>query len=265
MALAIGTAACSSSSDSSSPEDSAPDGKRFVVKVQSEAPADDEQLEATEAILRRRLDAIGVRDAEITRSGDQLVVRVTGDSAEAIKTDWESRILRNFELRFREVLGEIPYSATSAVTVAGAVDETCRDGAAVTKNAADPEFRAQQVVLSDLQKQSCLALGATLLTGAGIDFAEALVNPNTAAWEVLVRFTNDDFITKVAEPLVGKRVAIELDGIVLTSPHVNPGITGREVQITGDFTETEANELARTIPDPLPTPLKIVSIEPARS
>ena len=36
-------------------------------------------------------------------------------------------------------------------------------------------------------------------------------------------------------PYVGKQVAIELDGVVQSAPEINPGITGRDVQITGDF------------------------------
>lgn len=228
-----------------------------------DSQADDQQLETTEKIIRQRLEAMGVRGADVSRSGEKLAVTVTADSEESARRDWDETILRPFELRFREVLGQIPYATSSATTATGARDETCRDGEAVTENASDPAVRLEQVVLPDVRKEACYVAGPTLLTGDGIESAVAVVDPVSAAWVVTVRFANDDFVKKVAEPLVGKQIAIELDGVVLTSPTINPGITGREVQINGAFTEAEANALARLLPDPLPAPVTIASIKPA--
>jgi len=100
------------------------------------------------------------------------------------------------------------------------------------------------VVVPDLRQNACYVLGPTVLTGRNISSAQARVNPQTAAWEVVVDFKNDDFVKKVAEPYVGKQVAIELDGVVQSAPQINAGITGRQVQITGDFSEKEAKALA---------------------
>ena len=44
-----------------------------------------------------------------------------------------------------------------------------------------------------------------------------------------IHFKNNDFVDKIAGPLVGKQVAIELDGVVQSAPTINPGITGRDV------------------------------------
>ena len=55
---------------------------------------------------------------------------------------------------------------------------------------------------------------------------------------------NNDFVDKIAGPLVNKLVAIELDGVVQSAPEINPGITGRDVQISGEFTQGEAKDLA---------------------
>jgi preprotein translocase subunit SecD len=64
-------------------------------------------------------------------------------------------------------------------------------------------------------------------------------------WKVDVEFRNDDFVTNVATPYVGQRVAIVLDDQVVSAPEINEGITGRDVQITGSpFTEKEARDLA---------------------
>lgn len=54
-----------------------------------------------------------------------------------------------------------------------------------------------------------------------------------------------DFVTKVADPNIGKQVAIALDGVVQSAPVINEGITaGNPVRISGSFTQTEAKELA---------------------
>ena len=74
--------------------------------------------------------------------------------------------------------------------------------------------------------------------------ADAVVDPTTAAWIVNVHFKNNDFVTKVAEPYVNKQVAIELDGVVQSAPTINPGITGQNVTISGNFTSKEAHQLA---------------------
>ena len=71
---------------------------------------------------------------------------------------------------------------------------------------------------------------------------------------------NDDFLRKIARPLVGRLVAIELDGVVESAPEINPGITGRDVEISGSFTEREAKDLAVVVRyGALPVHLQFVS------
>ena len=80
----------------------------------------------------------------------------------------------------------------------------------------------------------------TLLPGTNVAGAQAEVNPATNAWEVNVHFADDAFVTKVATPYVGKRIAIVLDGVVLSAPTIEPGITGRDITISADFDEATA-------------------------
>ena len=70
------------------------------------------------------------------------------------------------------------------------------------------------------------------------------VRHRTAASDVTVTFKGNDFVDKVAAPYVNKQVAIELDGVVQSAPKINPGITGKQVQITGNFSQGEAKDLA---------------------
>lgn len=52
---------------------------------------------------------------------------------------------------------------------------------------------------------------------------------------------------RATQRLVGKRIAIVLDEKILSAPTVRESITGGQIQITGAFSETEADELAGMI------------------
>ncbi|MDQ1386055.1 MAG: preprotein translocase subunit SecD [Actinomycetota bacterium] len=130
-------------------------------------------------------------------------------------------------------------TTTTTKPAAAPNDGTCQNGKAVTPDVAD-----KQVVLPDAKKTACYLLGPTILTGRNVGTASATVNSTSAAWEVNVHFKNDDFVKKVAQPYVGKQVAIELDGVVQSAPNINQGITGQDVTISGNFSSKEAHQLA---------------------
>jgi preprotein translocase subunit SecD len=102
---------------------------------------------------------------------------------------------------------------------------------------------AAEVVLPDRPHESCYLLGPTVMRGA-IATADARYDPAQRLWVVDVTFANDDFVAKVARPLVNQEVAIVLAGVVQSAPKVNPGTTGRSVQISGGYEEQEARDIA---------------------
>jgi preprotein translocase subunit SecD len=94
---------------------------------------------------------------------------------------------------------------------------------------------------------SCFLLGPTVLGGRNISSAEARYDTNTSTYVTDVTFRTDEFVDKVATPYVNQRVAIELDGVVQSAPTINPGIEGRTVTISGDFSKGEAEDLSRLL------------------
>jgi preprotein translocase subunit SecD len=90
-------------------------------------------------------------------------------------------------------------------------------------------------------------LGPTILNGRNVSSAKAQYDSNSGSYATTIHFRNDDFVNKIAGPYVNKQVAIELDGIVQSAPTINPGITGRDVQITGNFGKGDASDLARLL------------------
>jgi len=93
----------------------------------------------------------------------------------------------------------------------------------------------------------CYTLGPVLLTGHNIGSALARRNLTTSAWSVDDHFANNDFVEKVAAPYLNKQIAIVFDGFVLSAPTINPGITGRDVTISGLFSAAAARDLARRL------------------
>jgi preprotein translocase subunit SecD len=102
-------------------------------------------------------------------------------------------------------------------------------------------------VVPDAKNEKCYVLGPALMDGMSLADVEATVNPEIAAYELQLQFSNDDFAAKVGGPMVGKQVAIVVDDIVYSAPMINAGITGRSVHVTGDFDRQQIRELAAAL------------------
>lgn len=90
----------------------------------------------------------------------------------------------------------------------------------------------------------CYRLGPDRMQGVKITSAAASNDPQQGGWGIDVTYAGDEFMRNVAEPLVLRRVAIVLDGDVLSAPVINPGITGSTIRINGRFTEASATRIA---------------------
>jgi hypothetical protein len=107
---------------------------------------------------------------------------------------------------------------------------------------------ASGTVLFDRKHQYCYFVGRVLLTGAGIASATVVYDSNASTWSVNVRWSNNDFLKKIAQPLVNKQVAIVVKGVVQSAPVINLGIEGQDVLInTGTYTRAQAVEVAASI------------------
>jgi preprotein translocase subunit SecD len=99
-------------------------------------------------------------------------------------------------------------------------------------------------------------LGPTALTGEGISEADAFFDQQTGAYSVRLNFTGGG--SAAFDALAGQcfnqteqcpsgQLAIVLDGIVQSAPVVQDASYGGEVSITGDFTSSEAEDLATVL------------------
>ncbi|MEW2422824.1 protein translocase subunit SecD [Streptomyces nigra] len=223
-------------------------GTQIVLETrpgEGDSPA--EATDRTLEVLRDRIDALGVAEPSLSRSGtDRIVVELPGvqDPTEAADV-----LGRTAQLTFHEVLGT---AADGDGTMAGA------DGPRVLKDESGQPLR----------------LAAAELTGKDVEEAAArLDQQGGAGWHVALDFkgSGDGWARLTGEAAchpagdARRRVAIVLDDKVISSPQVDPsvgcgtGITGGSTQITGSFTVDEAKELALLINGgALPVPVDTV-------
>ncbi|MFF0075939.1 protein translocase subunit SecD [Streptomyces sp. NPDC005494] len=219
-------------------------GTRMVLQAKDSATAkaDRESTDRTMEVLRQRIDSLGVAEPALTRSGeDRIIVELPDvqDPRQAAEV-----IGKTAQLGFHAV--QEPGSGTSSG------DRTLPD-----------------------EQGTPLALGPERLSGAGVKDASAQFDAQQGAgWSVALDFHDD--AGKEWQRLTGdaacnpagdqkRRVAIVLDGKVISSPQVDPsvgcevGLPSGSTQISGSFSADEARDLALLIKGgALPVPVEIV-------
>jgi len=98
-------------------------------------------------------------------------------------------------------------------------------------------------------------LGPAEVVGTDVATASASLDQQGGnGWMVLLNFNGSGTskfgkvtsrVTKLASPQ--NQLAVVLDGLVYTSPQINQAITGGNAQITGNFTQTQASDLANVL------------------
>ena len=225
-------------------------------------------LDVAVDIIRQRVDAIGVAEPEIIRQGDTVIVNLPGvkDQQRALEL-----VGRTGRVEMRPVLNVVEDPSLTTTTAAGTAPAT-------STTLADPSGGLGSSLgvprQDDGGVQPGLRPGETILPGAK-DGLLYLLGPVGATGEV---FSNDTSIEvdgggfAVVANLRGgaagadtwnalaalcyaggeqcptRSVAIILDDEVLSAPTVQtPNFSGGQVQITGDFTRSEAEDLARVL------------------
>ncbi|MFC6881163.1 MULTISPECIES: protein translocase subunit SecD [Actinomadura] len=217
-------------------------GTQIVLQTENgpSVRADAESTDRAKEVLHRRIDALGVAESSITRSGDRRIIVELPDVQDPS--------------RAAEVIGKTA-QLTAHPVLAG------------DREPAGGERRLQD------ESGRPILVGPAALTGDGIGSASASYDPqNLGGWAVDIKFRGGG--GKIWERLTAKnacaagderRIAIVLDGKVISSPQVTEqvacgvGITGGTTQITGDFGADEAKDLAALVEGgSLPVPVKII-------
>ncbi|MCD9153169.1 protein translocase subunit SecD [Aeromicrobium duanguangcaii] len=206
-------------------------------RVKADAEATDRALE----VLRGRVDGLGVSEPTLARSGENRIIVELPNVQDPSKA--AEVIGQTASLEFREVMAP--------------AEEGTKPGKG-------------EIVLPDEQGQQLL-LGPVAFDGNGISDAEAAMPQNSIGdWVVNVQFNKtgrtpwSNLVASACQnPAAGNRIAIVLDNEVISSPGIVPELCtsggGSSTSITGDFTQTEAQDLAVLIKGgALPVPVEII-------
>jgi preprotein translocase subunit SecD len=223
-----------------------------------------EAIDQAVSIIRQRVNSLGVAESEVAAQGSgvnrQIVISVPGDTGRRVV----ELVGQTAELRFRQVL------ATAAATGAA-------DPAATPATGVSPEVNAKFAALDCTKPENLQGSGADAPTdtivacdragltkyilapaevlGRQISKASAGLDAQSgSAWYVSLTFNGEGTtafgaitsrVNSLAAPL--NQVAIVLDGLVVSAPRINEAIPSGNAQITGSFTQLEAQDLANVL------------------
>jgi preprotein translocase subunit SecD len=161
------------------------------------------------------------------------------------------------EFRAVQYSGDTPLTIPNEIKVRG-TGTVPGDGRSCAALAAESDRSGvQEAVLFDRTPKFCYVLGPVLLNGDRIDAAAVAFDSTMQQWVVDIHFETNEFVTRVAQPLVNRVVAIVLDGVVQSAPQIHPGITGHDVQIAGGYTRSEAIAVAASIRGVSPSKVRV--------
>ncbi|MFJ4225148.1 protein translocase subunit SecD [Microbacterium sp. NPDC089695] len=260
-------------------------GTQIILSAETEdgAAPSSEQLDQAAAIIRQRVDASGVAEADITTEGGRnIVVQIPG----AADDQTRERIQSSAQLQFRAVIATTAGTNTfigedgNETAYPTPDDSVNATPTAQPTDASDPswvsdklaaEFQAydcsnpendpsrepadQPLIACDPTGQAKFILGPTELTGTAITDATAGRDPRSGAWIVQLTMNADgtEAFGEVSTRLNQNRLAnlsprdqfaFVLDGSVISAPRMNGQILDGRPSISGDFTQETATTLA---------------------
>ncbi|GHU00310.1 hypothetical protein FACS1894186_0560 [Alphaproteobacteria bacterium] len=199
------------------------------------AALDNRVMEQSVEIVRRRIDALGTREPLIARQGsDRIQVQLPGvENPETVK----NLLGKTAKMTFHFVVDNVSVAAAQA----GSLPE----GAFIAEGSGGE---------GDLVLEKNAIVGGESLTDSQATYQDGLP---------VVSFKFDGLgasrFGEATRKGVGRRLAIVLDGKVISAPVIQSAITGGSGVITGSFTVASAGELAMLLRGgALPAPLEVI-------
>ncbi|MBU6409698.1 MAG: protein translocase subunit SecD, partial [Verrucomicrobia bacterium] len=243
-------------------------GTAFLVEMQTNKLAGGtsnqiSQAQASAAIsqavevLRRRVDQFGVAEPVIQPVGaNQILIQLPGLS-EADKQAAEDQIKKAAYLEFRMVNDRSDEIVANHQPVPPGYTNLMESAPPVNGQPQPPE----EIIVSTKPVNN---LAGPIVTRAAPG-RDDMGRPDiefTLTSDAAKRFA--DVTTEYApdpQTQFKHRMAIVMDGQLYSAPQIEGAIIGGNVQITGNFTETEAQDLAAVLQNPLSAPLNILYTE----
>ena len=180
-------------------------------------------------IVRRRIDEVGTNEPNILRRGNnRILVELPG---------------LDDPMRVKNLLGK-----TANLTFRFVIQNS------------EETFGSEKLIFEDGSEEAIVSKRIIL---SGDNLIDAQPNMDTQANETIVSFTLDRVgakrFAKATTSGIGKRLAIVLDGKIISAPVIRDAIIGGAGQISGGFTFQSATDLALLLRSgALPAPLNII-------
>jgi preprotein translocase subunit SecD len=225
-----------------------------------------ESIDQAVAIIRQRVNSLGVAESEVAAQGTganrQIVISVPGETGRRIV----DLVGQTAELRFRPVLVEGAPNATSVSTdpaslPAGVTPELNAQFASLdcslpqNRQGASGGNETQAVVSCDRGGIAKYILAPAEVLGKQVTQATSLIDPQGGSgWYVTLDFDGEGTskfgamtsrLTSLPAPQ--NQAAIVLDGLVYSAPRINEAINTGTAQITGNFSQADAQDLANVL------------------
>ena len=267
------------------------------AKMADGASPNAEQMTQAATIIRQRVDASGVGEAEVaTQAGNQIVVQIPGQADEETR----NRIQASAQLQFRPVLfaggpantfiGEdnvaTPYPSPDPTLVATPTAEPTNgsdmnwitpalEAQFLAHNCADPANDPadapadQPLVTCEANGSIKYILGPVELSGTSITDATSGLDTQSNQWTVNLVLDSEGTTTfgEISQRLFGAasptdQFAFVLDGNVISAPRMNGLILDGKPSISGSFNQDSAKVLADQLKyGALPLSFTVVSSE----
>ncbi|MCW5558389.1 MAG: protein translocase subunit SecD [Verrucomicrobiae bacterium] len=231
-------------------------GTEFVLEMDLSGRTNENQLmaaggnnylaEQAVEVLRKRVDAFGVAEPNILPAGENRILVQLPGLEESAKESAREQIQKAAFLEFRLVDPDTDNNLHSGLVPPGYVvlplRHRTKEGVEIPKSII-------------VKRQAEQGLG-----GKSISSARVGRDPMVGSPEILFNLTPEGatIFGEVTQKHVGQRLAIVLDGEVISAPNIETPILGGSGQIRGSFTEREAFELATALENPLEAPLKVI-------
>lgn len=206
-------------------------------------------------VLRRRVDRLGVAEPVIQPVGeDQIIVQLPGLGTAEMESA-KKQIQQAAFLEFRLVNPHSEELLKQDLIEPGyeRMTETSIDKKGVK--------HYNDLLVSKKRVAGTIDGKKVELTGNHITTARVNRNEFTGQPEIDFELDSEgaQLFSQITTDNVGRRLAIILDGKLASAPNIREPITGGRCQITGSYTDQEAQELANVLENPLKAPLQLVS------
>jgi preprotein translocase subunit SecD len=217
----------------------------------AETPIDRADMQVAASIVENRVNGLGLSEAVVQQAGDRrIVVELPGetDPEKALKTVQSTGLLEF-----------VDFSAMSQEQIYTLIEQNIKTdyGLTVTQT---------QTITPSLSITETAAISPTfhtVMTGKDLKTVNVGSNPQTGDYYVAFTLSSEGAKTfgDFTASHVGKQLAIVVDKKVISAPRIEQAIPDGKGQISGNFTNETANNLAVQLRyGSLPIPLKAVEV-----